>query len=245
MLARARRPVASLCLAVLAFDVVSCHHVVQKAPTPDVLANEDGTTKERIVGVTLYDGRAVRFDPGTPSRIANDSLFSLVAGQPFGVAVSDVQRLWLEKIDPLATTILVIGTGAAVFAVALGIALATKESCPFIYSWDGTRYVFDAEPYGGAITRGLERDDYGTLEHLRADSAGLYRLLVTNEVNETQYTNSMRLFVVDHEPGARFEMDELGRLHDVVQLTTVVVPPDLEEALDVADRSGVLNTGRI
>ena len=61
------------------------------------------------------------------------------------------------------------------------------------------------------LTRGLERDDYGDLEHLRADSAGLYRLLVTNEVPETQYTNSMRLLVVDHRPGARFEMDEFGR----------------------------------
>lgn len=231
MLARARRPVALFCMAVLAFDVVSCHHVVQKEPTPNVLANEDGTTKEHIVGVTLFDGRTVRFDPGTPSRVASDTLFSLVGGQPFGVAVSDVQRIWLEKIDPVRTTLLVIGTGAAIFAVALGIALATKESCPFVYSWDGTRYVFDAEPYGGAITRGLERDDYGALEHLRPDSAGLYRLLVTNEVNETQYTNSMRLFVVDHRPGTRFEMDEFGRLHDV----TTTFPPVSARDQDARD----------
>jgi hypothetical protein len=216
MLARARRPAASLCLVVLAFDVVSCHHVVPRESEHTIRTKADSTTTaERVVGVTLNDGREVRFDPATPSTFVHDSLFSIVSGQPYGVPMSDVQRIWIEQVDPLRTTLFVIGTGAALFAVALGILLATKESCPFVYSWDGTQYVFDAEPYGGAITRGLERDDYGALEHLRPDSAGLYRLLVTNEVNETQYTNSMRLFVVDHKPGARLEMDEFGRLHDV------------------------------
>lgn len=222
MLGRARRPVASLCLVLLAFDVVSCHHVVKAEPGAGIPLRVDNVnTTDHVVGVTLNDGREIGFDPGTPSTVAHDSLFSMVGGNPFGVAVSDVQRVWLEKIDPLRTTMLVIGVGAAAFGVLFAIVAATKESCPFVYSWDGAHYVFDAEPYGGAITRGLERDDYGALEHLRPDSAGLYRLLVTNEVNETQYTNSMRLFVVDHKPGARLEMDEFGRLHDVT--TTVAL----------------------
>jgi len=221
MLGRARRPVASLCLAVLTLDVISCHHVVQTDPAATLSPSAEGPTGERVVGVTLNDGREIRFDPGTSSYVLNDSLFSLVNTQPYGVPISEVQRVWLEKIDPVRTTLLVIGTGAAVFGTVLAIAIATKESCPFVYSWDGTRYVFDAEPYGGAVSRGLERDDYGALEHLRPDSTGSYRLLVTNEVNETQNTNSMQLFVVDHRPGARFEMDEFGRLHDV---TTTVAP---------------------
>lgn len=216
MLGRARRPIASLCLAVLAFDVVSCHHVVQTEAGPSIPTRADSTTTtERVVGVTLKDGREVQFDRGTPSTVLHDSLFSMVGGQAYGVPVADVQRVWLEKIDPMRTTMLVIGTTVVAFGTLFAIALATKESCPFVYSWDGTHYVFDAEPYGGAISRGLERDDYGALEHLRPDSAGLYRMLVTNEVNETQYTNAMRLFVVDHRPGTRFEMDEFGQLHDV------------------------------
>jgi hypothetical protein len=221
MLGRARRPVASLCLVLLAFDVVSCHHVVKADPATNLSVEPGGATTEHVVGVTLNDGRQIRFDPGTPSTVINDSLFSLVKGVPYGVPVSDVQRVWLEKIDPRRTSLAVIGVSAAVLAVAFAIAIATKESCPFVYSWDGTRYVFDAEPYGGAVSRGLERDDYGALEHLRPDSGGAYRLLVTNEVNETQYTNTMRMFVVDHRPGVRFEMDEFGRLHDV---TSTVAP---------------------
>jgi hypothetical protein len=237
MLARARRPIASLCLAILALDAVSCHRVVEREAASGIATRADSTTTvERVVGVTLTDGRDVGFDRGTPSTVVHDSLFSMVDGAPYGVPISDIQRLWLEKIDPMRTTLLVIGTGAAVFAVALGIAIATKESCPFVYSWDGTHYVFDAEPYGGAITRGLERDDYGALEHLRPDSAGLYRLLVTNEVNETQYTNAMQLFVVDHRPGARIEMDEFGRFHDV---TSTVVPASARDQ-DGRDLTGWL-----
>ena len=88
------------------------------------------------------------------------------------------------------------------FVAFVAIALATKQSCPFIYSWNGSEYVFDAEPYGGAVTRGLERDDYSELENLRAEN-GLYRLMVTNEVPETQYTNLMELQVVDHPAATR------------------------------------------
>jgi len=70
-------------------------------------------------------------------------------------------------------------------------------------------FRFDAEPYGGAITRGLERDDYSELEHLRAEN-GLYRLLATNEAPETQYTNLMELQVVDHPAATRVVADEWG-----------------------------------
>jgi hypothetical protein len=108
------------------------------------------------------------------------------------------------------------------------VALAAKESCPFVYSWDGSRYVFDAEPFGGAITRGLERDDYGELEHARAE-AGSYRFLVTNEVNESQMTNQMELWVVDHAPGSRVVADEHGGLHTVAS----PVPPS-----NASDRAG-------
>lgn len=221
MLGRARRPIASLCIVALALDLAGCRRVRQRESAAVIQPGADGAVRERVVGVTLRDGRQVRFDQRTPALVRNDSLHSRVRAQAYGVPLADVQRVWIEVVDPVRTTFAVIGATVGVAAVALAIAIATKESCPFVYSWDGTKYVFDAEPYGGAVTRGLERDDYGDLAHLRPDSAGLYRLLVTNEVNETQYTNAMRLLVVDHRPGARFEMDEFGRLHAV---TSAVAP---------------------
>jgi hypothetical protein len=48
-------------------------------------------------------------------------------------------------------------------------------------------------------------------------------------VNETQYTNSMRLLVVDHAPDTRVEVDEWGRIYDV---GTVLTP------LDARDQDG-------
>jgi hypothetical protein len=72
--------------------------------------------------------------------------------------------------------------------------------------------VFDAEPYGGAITRGLEKDDFSQLERLR-EQDGLYRLKITNEVDETQFTNLTELWVVDHPAGTRVAPDMQGKLH--------------------------------
>ena len=221
MLRLARRPVASLCIPLLALNIVDCHQITQQEARTVIPA--DGTTvrTDRIRGVTLNDGRQIQFDKNPQAYVLRDSLRANANGQPTAIAVSDVQRVWLESIDKGRTTLLVIGTTVGAFALLLAIAIATKESCPFVYSWDGTQYVFDGEPYGGAISRALERDDYSDLEHLRPDSAGLYRLMVTNEVNETQFTNSMELLVVDHRPGTRFEMDEFGKLHSV----SSVLPP--------------------
>jgi hypothetical protein len=72
--------------------------------------------------------------------------------------------------------------------------------------------VFDAEPYGGAISRGLEKDDFSQLERLR-EQDGLYRLRITNEVDETQFTNLTELWVVDHPAGTRVVPDIQGKLH--------------------------------
>lgn len=229
MLRRARRPVASLCVALLVLDLGGCYSVKQREPAAVFPPASSGSVRQRVIGVTLRDGREVRFDERVQAVVRNDSLHTFINRQPYGVPVTDIQRVWVETLNPGRTTLAVIGITVGVLVVAAAIVDAnapdpepvSNESCPFVYSWDGTQFVFDAEPYGGAVTRGLEREDFGHLEHLRADSAGLYRLLVTNEVPETQYTNLMRLLVVDHRPGARFEMDEFGGVHAV---TSSVAP---------------------
>ena len=169
--------------------------------------------RESIVGVTTKSGEAVSFDPpgGT---ITQNTITAKVKKVPYSVPAQDVQRVWIERRETsTARTIgLVAAIAVASLALIVGIAAAAKQSCPFVYSWDGTRYVFDAEPYGGAITRGLERDDFSELEHLR-EQDGAYRLLLTNEVDETQYTNLMELWVADHAPGTRIVADEAGKLY--------------------------------
>lgn len=168
--------------------------------------------QEHIVGITTKKGEDVQFDP--PGGVVNrDAIEAKVKNTPYTIAVQDIQRLWVERKGISAPR--TVGLTVAIVAVALGtiaaVILLTKQSCPFVYSWDGNKYVFDAEPYGGAITRGLERDDYAELEHLREQN-GLYRLMLTNEVDETQFTNLMELWVVDHAPQLRVVSDEKGNL---------------------------------
>jgi len=215
MLKHARRPVASLCITLLAFNVVGCHRITQQETRTVIAADGSAVKTDRIRGVTMNDGRQIQFDKDPKAQVLLDTLRANVQGQPTVIPVSDVQRVWLETIDKTRTSFAVLGVTVGVLAIALAVAIATKESCPFVYSWDGTQYVFDGEPYGGAVSRGLERDDYSDLEHLRPDASGFYRLMVTNEVNETQFTNSMELLVVDHRVGTRFEMDEWGKPHSV------------------------------
>jgi hypothetical protein len=169
--------------------------------------------QERIVGITTRKGDEIRFDaPG--AYVKGNLIEAYVKNVPYSIALQDVQRLWIEYrgISTARTIGITVGIVAGTLIVFAAIVYVTKQSCPFVYSWDGTQYVFDAEPYGGAITRGLERDDFSELEHL-CEQNGLYRILLTNEVDETQYTNLMELWVVDHDRGARVVTDENGSLH--------------------------------
>ena len=173
------------------------------------------TQHEKIVGVSTKDGRVIDFDdPG--AHLKNDTLYARVSGDYMVLAMDQTDRVFVERREgnTVATIGLVVGVTLGLLVVMGAIAAATKESCPFVYSWDGEKYVFDAEPYGGAITRGLERDDYAPLESLRP-VGGQYRLRVTNEVNETQHTNFMELWLVDHQPGARIAADADGNLYAV------------------------------
>jgi hypothetical protein len=207
---RIRSAVALLCCGGLLFATTSCH--TTKMAKIDV-AQAPSAVHDRLVGVTTTDGKDVRFDdPG--GVIAGGQVTANVNRAAYSIALSQVQRLWVERRGISAVRTIGLAAGIAVAAVGtLAIIVAlTKESCPFVYSWDGERYVFDAEPYGGAIARVLERDDYSELEHLKAQH-GEYRLLITNEVDETQHTNLLELWVVDHAPGTRVVSDNQGHLY--------------------------------
>ena len=169
--------------------------------------------KEQIVGVTTLKGEDVVFDPRTG--YAKDRVVrAQVQNAAWQMPLSEIQTIWVERrgLKKVATIGLTAGLVVGGLALVTIILVAVKGSCPFVYSWDGTQYVFDAEPYGGAITRGLERDDFAELEHLR-ERDGAYRLLLTNEVDETQFTNLMELWVVDHPTGTRVASDQRGTLY--------------------------------
>jgi len=146
------------------------------------------------------------------------------------VPVSLVDQVLIQETDGTKTFLIVLGVAALAFVAVVAIVLATKESCPFVYSYDGDTYVLDGEPYGGATSPGLQRTDWGRLEHLK-EGEGEYRFKVTNEVDETQYTDELKLVVVDHPRGVSVVADESGALRSA----SAPVPPS--KAVDTHGRN--------
>jgi hypothetical protein len=68
--------------------------------------------------------------------------------------------------------------------------------------------------YGGAISKGLERFDYSELPHLRAND-GSYRILLSNELEETDFTDSLELWTVDHPANIQVGIDHDGKLYSM------------------------------
>lgn len=178
--------------------------------------------KQKPVGLVAKDGvyyQLVAYEE-------SDAAVRIRAYAPVSVPLADIQQVWVRKSDAgkslIAGAVLVAGAIAIVGVVAIAQASHDLEegSCPFVYSWTGEEYALDAEPYGGAISAGLKRTDWIELSELRADD-GVYRLLLANELDETDHTDELKLVAVDHAPGVKIAPDLGGRWHTF----TAPLPP--------------------
>ena len=218
---------AAAVLLVLAVPLMQTECYVRKIqPEPPQKVPQPQT--EKIIGITTMKGEDVSFDrPG--AAIRGNTLYASVKKTPYEISLDQVQRFWIEhrELSKWRTYGLVaaVGLGILIAASPKGGGGGSSGSCPFVYSWDGTQYVFDAEPYGGAISRGLEKDDYTPLDHLRRDN-GLYRLKIMNEVDETQFTNVAELWIVDHPAGTRVAADMQGNLYTLEASESLVSARD-------------------
>jgi hypothetical protein len=198
---------------------------------------------EQIVGLTTIKGEDVRFDL-TGGSYAERTIRGKVKGSDFQIPIDQVERVWVMRrgISTGRTVALVAGIAAVglVTAAAIEIANTPPTGCPVVYVWNGERFVLDAELYGGAISRGLERPDYSELPSLRTQR-GAYRILLANEMEETDFTDSLELWSVDHRAGTKVGVDSDGQLH----LMADPRPPleardetgtDLRPWLEAADR---------
>ena len=141
--------------------------------------------------------------------------------QPIQIPLDSLAVVRVRRSSPAGTAAIALGISALATAQVIMIADSKDPvrpqpvprpaggSCPYIYSFDGSRYVFDSETYAGAIARGLERTDVDNLDHIRP-VGGNYRLAMTNELDETQYTDELSLLVADHPSGTRVFTDASG-----------------------------------
>lgn len=140
------------------------------------------------------------------------------------IPLSQAEFIWVRK-SRAGAGVYLLGVVAFV-AILLGALSGSSSSpppsrsgsncCPFVYSYDGDKYMFDAEPYGGAICQGLERTEWCVLENLK-EVNGQYKILVANELDETQYTNEIALLIIDHPKGTTVLPDVSGNIHTIAQ----------------------------
>lgn len=220
-----KKIVSSLTLAASLLFSLSCY--TTKNVDVKTVAGRKGK-EVAILGVVTTSGQYVAFSEDRPGRISNDRIVGS-GGDSISIPLFEVESVRIKGISPGRTFLAVIAGVAAVALLAGVIALTaatekpkpepTTESCPFIYSFDGESYVFDAEPYGGAICEGMKRTEWCGLENLKPVK-GQYKILMTNEANETQCTDELKLAVVDHPQGVTVVPDISGRIHTLSQPVT-------------------------
>ena len=133
------------------------------------------------------------------------------------IPVTEFDRIETYNVSTGKTILKVSGGILAGMAALVIIVLATKESCPFVYTYDGTEFKFEGEIYSGAIYPSLERHDYLSLPDLHS-SNNEYYIKLTNEVKEIQYTNLAELLVIDHEADNEVLIDRYGVIHSLSQI---------------------------
>lgn len=164
----------------------------------------------QVKEILTRDNRLYLVSPKTVKKEKDKIIFSYY--KRMSIPLSKVELAWVKKVDPGLTLLATVGGIGVGYLAFMGILALLKESCPFIYSFDGEQYIFDAEPYGGAICEGLKRTEWCGLEYLK-EVNGQYKILVSNEVNETQYTDEIRLLIIDHPQGIKIVPDVDGGIH--------------------------------
>jgi hypothetical protein len=188
-----------------------------KADIRKMTESPEGVTAE----VEMNDGRFFRLLRFNKS----EQDIEVLAAQSYRyIPLSDLSLVWIRRFNwglSIAVTTGVVTAGLGVYL------LLNPPSCPFVYSFDGGEYVLDAEPYGGAICRGLQRTEWVGLDNLKPVD-GRYRLLLANELDETDNTDELKLIVVDHSRDVIVVPDAQGRMRTFSDLVPPVKAVDRE-----------------
>jgi hypothetical protein len=202
-------PGALLCAAGIAMlaGLYACY--TYRTATPDELAESMSQAVEEIVVVKM-DGTKERFVNGW----LDAEKFTGVTRSHDLVEIDrkDISHFELKIFNRTGTVGLAGGLFAGVMAIAAAVSIpATIISCPQVYSFDGAAYTLDAEPLSGAVVRSARRVDYSVLRAI-APVDGAYTIRYIDGANEVDFTDELKLAVVDHDPEIEVLPDAAGRL---------------------------------
>jgi hypothetical protein len=177
--------------------------------------------------------KSIRYNHYKQSYILNEvHIYANFPVKQFGIA--QIPFSFLEKIelyDPdkestVGTWMLgFIGAAAGVALLVPGLHAASESatnsifssSCPFIFIYDGYKYNFAGETFGGAISPPLERDDYLKLWEIRPFE-NAYHILISNPAREIQNTNLAELYIIDHPKNTSVFIDNSGKIYTCLQI---------------------------
>jgi hypothetical protein len=178
-----------------------------------------GYARDTVEKIHYYKDRLHTYKKDTEGTIIHEVHFYLQDGvvlQDTGyveIPATDIKEIRIIDHNNAATvTSYLFGTVGVVLGAALLIAIIvalTKSSCPYVYADNGETFIFEGEMYGGAIMQNMERADYVPLPHIKAND-GQYRIRISNELKEKQYTNFAHLLTVNHPVGTQVLLDRDG-----------------------------------
>ncbi len=134
------------------------------------------------------------------------------------IYIPDTKRTGTSVAVPI---LIVLGAATVVFFIIVLIALATKSSCPYVYTYNGDSYSFAGEIYSGAIYSSLERNDYLPLPGFEPYQDN-YTVKIANQLPEIQYINLAELWVVNHPENTAVLADKHGVVHNLKSLLAPV-----------------------
>jgi hypothetical protein len=116
------------------------------------------------------------------------------------IDLREVQEIEVYDARTGLTILAAVGVVAALVGVVILIVALTKKSCPFVYVVTAEGPLLVGEAYSGAVTKATQRADLMPFPRLGGKKA---RVWLANEALETQYTDQLELWLVDHAPELR------------------------------------------
>lgn len=125
-----------------------------------------------------------------------------------------IQEIRIISSDSAKDLGTVLASAFVVTAIIGLILLATKSSCPYVYSYDSDGLNFEGEIYSGAVLQNLERTDYLKLSSIEAVDHTL-KVRISNELHENQFINQADLIIVDHPRNTEVFIDQNGKIRTI------------------------------
>ena len=101
-------------------------------------------------------------------------------------------------------------------------------SCPYVYSWNGDKYILEGEAFGTALGKGLETETCITLPKLKPFDNKL-KIKLTNERPETHFFNTISLVAAEVDKDVTVYSDNKNILQTLVKSKKINGASDLND----------------